>query len=203
MRSVRTKKSEGSRSGSAQKAAIPELDARARILAAGLEVFSDEGFAGTTTREIAARARVNLGLIKYYFGSKDKLWRAVVDGVFGALAAELGDVAAEAKKGPDAVASLMKTCVRFAGHNPAFIRLMNDECKRKSARMRWLVDRHGRPMYASDRSACWLACAASACCRPFPTFTSTTCSSVRWACSSAKRRSASATPGKIRPPTSA
>ena len=122
-------------------------DARARILAAGLEVFADEGFAGTTTREIAARARVNLGLIKYYFGSKDALWRAVVDGVFGTLVAEVGDVASQAKKGPEAIATLARACVRFAGHNPAFIRLMNDECKRKSARMRWLVERHGRPLY--------------------------------------------------------
>jgi AcrR family transcriptional regulator len=125
----------------------PEKDARERILDAALEIFADEGFAGTTTREIAACAGVNLGLIKYYFGSKDALWRAVVDGVFAALAAEVGDLAAHASGGPDAIAKLARACVRFAGRNPAFLRLMNDECKRKSPRMRWLVDRHGRPLY--------------------------------------------------------
>jgi TetR/AcrR family transcriptional regulator len=122
-------------------------DARARILAAGLEVFSDEGFVGTTTREIATRAGVNLGLIKYYFGSKDALWRAVVDGVFGALAAEVGDVGAEGGDEPEAIERLVRSAVRFIGHNPAFVRLMNDECKRNSARMRWLVDHHGQPLY--------------------------------------------------------
>jgi AcrR family transcriptional regulator len=122
-------------------------DARERILDAALEIFSEEGFAGTTTREIAARADVNLGLIKYYFGSKDALWRAVIDRVFAALAAEIGDVAAQADGGPDAIATLVRACVRFAARNPAFIRLMNDECKRKSARMRWLVETHGRPLY--------------------------------------------------------
>lgn len=122
-------------------------DARGRILDAALEAFAEQGFAGTTTREIAARADVNLGLIKYYFGSKDALWRAVVDSVFAALTAEIGDVTVQAAGGPDAIAKLARACVRFAGRNPAFIRLMNDECKRKSPRMRWLVDRHGRPLY--------------------------------------------------------
>ena len=122
-------------------------DARERILAAGLEVFSDEGFVGTTTREIATRAGVNLGLIKYYFGSKDALWRAVVDGVFGALAAEVGEVDAEGGDEPETIERLIRSAVRFIGHNPAFVRLMNDECKRNSGRMRWLVDRHGRPLY--------------------------------------------------------
>lgn len=124
-----------------------EKDARQRILDAALEIFSDEGFAGTTTREIAARAGVNLGLIKYYFGSKDALWRAAVDSVFAALAAELGDLIRQAAGGPDEITKLVHACVRFAARTPAFIRLMNDECKRKSPRMRWLVERHGRPLY--------------------------------------------------------
>ena len=38
-------------------------DTRERILAAALETFSDQGFDGTTTRDLAARAGVNLGLI--------------------------------------------------------------------------------------------------------------------------------------------
>ena len=48
---------------------------RERILAAALEIFSQAGFDGATTRELAARAGVNLGLIKYYFGTKEQLWR--------------------------------------------------------------------------------------------------------------------------------
>jgi len=124
-----------------------DANARIRILEAGLRLFSELGFEGTTTRAIAARARVNLGLIKYYFGSKDALWRAVVDRVFGVLTGELGDLVSRSATDADAIVDLARTCVRFAGHNPAFVRLMNDECKRKSPRMRWLVERHIRPMY--------------------------------------------------------
>jgi hypothetical protein len=56
-------------------------------------------------------------------------------------------LASRAPSDADDVAALLRECVRFAARNPAFVRLMNDECKRNSARMRWLVDRHGKRFY--------------------------------------------------------
>ena len=120
---------------------------RERILAAALEIFSEAGFDGTTTRELASRAGVNLGLIKYYFGTKERLWRAAVDRAASALQEALaGAVPGTIETRADLV-ELLRVCVRFAARNPAFIRVMNDEGKRDGPRMRWLVDRHGRPLY--------------------------------------------------------
>src|SRR5262245_58898647 len=77
---------------------------RERILAAALEIFSQAGFDGTTTRELAARAGVNLGLIKYYFGTKEKLWRAAVDRAATALPEALaGAVAGPIERREDIV----------------------------------------------------------------------------------------------------
>ena len=123
------------------------LETRERILAAALEIFSERGFDGTTTRDIAARAAVNLGLIKYYFDSKEKLWKAAVDRASERLRSEIGAAIPGAIESRDALAEVLRVCVRFAAKNPAFIRLMNDEGKRDSPRMRWLVDRHGKPLY--------------------------------------------------------
>ena len=120
---------------------------RERILVTALEIFSQAGFDGTTTRELAARAGVNLGLIKYYFGTKDRLWREAVDRAAGELHEALARAAPGAIETRDDLAELLRVAVRFAGRNPAFIRVMNDEGKRDGARMRWLVDRHGRPLY--------------------------------------------------------
>ena len=119
---------------------------RERILDAALQVFSERGFEGAKTREIAARADTNLGLIKYYFDSKEKLWKATVDRVFGSLAETVaGAVAGESDRG--SLERVVRELVRFAGRNPAFIRLMNDEGRRPGARMRWLADRHQRPLF--------------------------------------------------------
>lgn len=49
----------------------------AKILDAAEAVFSEHGYAGTSTREIARRAGVPFGAIHYHWGSKKLLWDAV------------------------------------------------------------------------------------------------------------------------------
>ena len=48
-----------------------------RILDDAEILFSEKGFEGTTVRDIAENAGVNLAMISYYFGSKDKLLEAL------------------------------------------------------------------------------------------------------------------------------
>ncbi|MFT3954200.1 MAG: CerR family C-terminal domain-containing protein [Piscinibacter sp.] len=50
---------------------------RERLLHAALSLFAQQGFAKTSTREIAEAAGTNLAAIKYYFGDKAGLYRAV------------------------------------------------------------------------------------------------------------------------------
>ena len=52
-----------------------------RILAAAEALFLEKGYNAVTTREIAAAAGVNLGLIPYYFGSKENLTLTIVKGM--------------------------------------------------------------------------------------------------------------------------
>lgn len=136
-------------------APAPERGARERILDAALEVFGAQGFDGARTRDIAEASGANLGLLQYYFGGKEKLWRAAVDHVFGKLWAALEGSAAPDLGDPAALETLVRTAVRFAADNPALIRLMNDEGKRDGPRLRWLIDRHGRRLF--DTTAAVLA----------------------------------------------
>ena len=52
-------------------------EARERLLHMALRLFADKGFSKTSTREIAQAADVNIAAIKYYFGDKAGLYRAV------------------------------------------------------------------------------------------------------------------------------
>ncbi len=70
--------------------------ARTRLLAAALELFSDLGPHGATVRAIARAAGQNVAAIAYYFGSKEKLYEAVLEGIVGELHGRMGDVYAEA-----------------------------------------------------------------------------------------------------------
>ncbi|MAI26274.1 MAG: hypothetical protein CMN75_09590 [Spirochaeta sp.] len=76
----------------AQASGIPveeEGSTRDRMLDAALGAFSELGFDGASTREIASRAGVNQGLIPYYFGSKQGLWREAVGRSFTQLQSEV------------------------------------------------------------------------------------------------------------------
>ena len=50
---------------------------RERLLHAALALFAQQGFAKTSTREIAEAAGTNLAAIKYFCGDKAGLYRAV------------------------------------------------------------------------------------------------------------------------------
>jgi AcrR family transcriptional regulator len=48
-----------------------------QIMEAAETLFSEKGFEGTSVRDIADTANVNLAMISYYFGSKEKLLEAI------------------------------------------------------------------------------------------------------------------------------
>jgi AcrR family transcriptional regulator len=54
-------------------------DKREHILAIAEKLFGDKGFDGTSVRDIAQHANVNLAMISYYFGSKEKLLEALLE----------------------------------------------------------------------------------------------------------------------------
>ena len=72
-------------------------DTRRRILDAALEVFAAEGYEGASTRLLAERAGVNLPAIQYYFGSKEGLYRAVIDSIIEHTEAEMAPLATRVK----------------------------------------------------------------------------------------------------------
>jgi AcrR family transcriptional regulator len=50
-----------------------------QIIEAAEQLFAEQGFGNTSVRQIADKAGVNLAMINYYFGSKEKLIHALVD----------------------------------------------------------------------------------------------------------------------------
>jgi AcrR family transcriptional regulator len=53
------------------------IDARQRLMGAGLKLFSEHGFEKTSVRELAREAQVNVAAVSYYFGDKTGLYRAL------------------------------------------------------------------------------------------------------------------------------
>ncbi|MBK5196073.1 MAG: TetR/AcrR family transcriptional regulator [Proteiniphilum sp.] len=66
-----------------------------KIIRAADKLFTQKGYAATRTRDIAEEAGTNLALLNYYFGSKEKLFKYVVQGklkmLLGAMGPALSD----------------------------------------------------------------------------------------------------------------
>ena len=52
-------------------------DKQLQIIQTAEELFAEQGFSGTSVRDIADKADINVAMISYYFGSKEKLLEAI------------------------------------------------------------------------------------------------------------------------------
>lgn len=120
-----------------------------RIVAAAVDLFSERSFDGASTREIAARAGVTQPLLNYHFRSKDELWRAAVDSIFGTLRAVMGSRTTGLRGVDDVTAArlMVHEFVTFSARHPQLHRIITQESKVDGPRMDYLVDTHVRPLY--------------------------------------------------------
>ena len=120
-----------------------------KLLDAAIEAFSENGFKGTSTRDIAERAGVHHPLITYHFKNKDQLWRSAADRVFKdftrELAKSLQDHVDESPKAR--MASLIRVYVYYAKSHPALHKVMVQEASYPNPRLDWLIETHLKPLF--------------------------------------------------------
>lgn len=89
-------------------------DTREALIAAGLKLFGENGFDGTSTRAIATEARVNSAMIAYYFGGKEGLRQACSDWIVTRIGAVAGSVPVppDGELTPDGALAAMEQTLR-------------------------------------------------------------------------------------------
>src|SRR5215216_6376854 len=73
----------------ASSARMAGEERRSQILAVAVSLFSDRGFRGTTTKEIAQAAGVSEAMVFRHFATKEELYTAILD--HKACALEIAD----------------------------------------------------------------------------------------------------------------
>ncbi len=86
----------------------PPEGTRAALIAAGVTLFGSKGFAATSTREIAARAKTNVASIAYHFGGKEGLRQACGAQFAQRLTAVLQQAPVPADLRPDEARALLR-----------------------------------------------------------------------------------------------
>jgi len=123
----------------------PAADLVVALLDAAAVEFAAHGFDGASTRRIAERAGAHQPQINYHFTSKEQLWRATVDRLFGLLAV----APADAPDPATGFASAVRRFLEFSAAHPELNRIINQEATALSPRLDWLVAAHLRPLHAA------------------------------------------------------
>jgi AcrR family transcriptional regulator len=120
-----------------------------KLLDAAIEAFSENGFKGTSTRDIAERAGVHHPLITYHFKNKDQLWRAAADQVFKKFGSLLANALRESSDSDPKTrfVAMIRVLVENAHKQPAIHQIIVQESSYPNPRMDWLVDRHLQPFF--------------------------------------------------------
>jgi TetR/AcrR family transcriptional regulator len=127
------------------------IASRARIIDAASEAFMSKGYAGVSTHEISADAGVTQGLIAYHFKSKDGLWQAAMDQVFGNFRNSLIERIRQLHSTDERtlVAEVIRHVVRLALRYPSIIRFMVESGPHADDHLTWLLTRHIQPIYSA------------------------------------------------------
>jgi TetR/AcrR family transcriptional regulator len=92
---------------------------RQALIAAATELFSGQGYSGTTVEAIARRARVNKAMINYHFGGKRKLYAAIVRELLSSALEELQEVRQSSESAEERLRRFIQTFDRLVRERPA------------------------------------------------------------------------------------
>lgn len=116
--------------------------ARPALLKAAIREFAQKGFEGATTAGIARRAKSQQPLVHHHFGSKEELFRLVLDTLFD----ELREGILPAPGEPADPAAVVRRFVLFTARRPDLARIWIIESARGGRHAEYVIEKHIRPL---------------------------------------------------------
>ena len=104
-----------------------KTDKKEHILSAAEQVFAAHGYEGASTRHIAGEAGVNMAMLNYYFGSKDGLFKAVLERRIAGMRRELMQVKEQDIPPWDKIVQVIDVYLNRVMANNSFHRLIHRE----------------------------------------------------------------------------
>jgi len=109
---------------------------RARIVEAAIDEFASRGFKGASMDAIAARTHTTRALINYYFGSKEKLYIAVLERVYSEIRDAESKLDLDHLAPIDAVRRIVEFTYTYYVEHEGFVRLVVAENQARGRHLR-------------------------------------------------------------------
>lgn len=97
------------------------------LLSAARAAFAERGLEGARVDDIAKRAGINKQLVYHYFGSKDGLYTAVLEQIYGEIREREQALELSAYPAEEAMRRLVEFSFDYLAQNPEFVSLIADE----------------------------------------------------------------------------
>jgi AcrR family transcriptional regulator len=100
---------------------------RRNIVEVATAEFAQRGYGGARVDAIAARTRTSKRMIYYYFGSKERLYLAVLENAYSAIRRQEATLDLERQPPERALATLVASTFDYYHAHPEFVRLVMNE----------------------------------------------------------------------------
>jgi AcrR family transcriptional regulator len=124
--------------------ARPRSDIRGRVLHRARDRFLTEGVDGASLRRIAEDAGTSIGMVYYYFPTKDDLFLGVVEEVYQVILADLLTALEPSQPVAERIRQLYMRVSRLSEDERLVVRLVLREALVSSARLDRIVERFQR-----------------------------------------------------------
>ena len=118
-----------------RKPKAPEAN-RARIVRAAIDEFASRGFKGASMDAIAARTQTTRALINYYFGSKEKVYLAVLEHVYAEIREAEGLLDLDHLAPAEAIRRIVEFTYTYYIEHEGFVRLVVAENQARGRHLR-------------------------------------------------------------------
>jgi TetR/AcrR family transcriptional regulator len=122
-------------------------DTKEQILKVAEELFAQKGFAGVRTQQIAERAGVNKALIYYYFESKEKLLREVLQKILFELISLSNEILARKLSAAEILEQFYRGFFHYCARHKNFSRLTTMDLGSEGGSLRSLFENFFRPLF--------------------------------------------------------
>lgn len=102
-------------------------DKKIQILEVAEKLFSEKGFEGTSIRDISKHAKINIAMVSYYFGSKERLLEALILYKTSDLKLQLENLWQENLEPLDKVNKLIEIYINRINCNRGIFRILHFE----------------------------------------------------------------------------
>ena len=123
-------------------------DTRDRILQVAQTLFAEQGYRGTSLRDISSRIGIKAPSLLHHFSSKEQIYLAVFDRIFARMEDVLGGVLISPESFQDRIVRVIEGLIDFIASHPNYARILWNEFINEKGLGRQVIKRRLPPLFA-------------------------------------------------------